>query len=565
MKITFIGLAAVILFIVVGLGITIVNKFTPSKEVMPLTEYYTVDQDKVMVILQDRRSEVEALYLQNQIYIDYTTVSEELNHRFYWDTNENVLTYTTPTEIYRAEAGNKAYTVTKTLNFSTVKSDYDIVKVFADKVYIALDFVAKHSDMTYEYYEKPNRVVIHYRWDEYLFTEVTKETQLRMDASIKSPLLLELAVGTSLMYVEMDQTPKKGFAKVMTEDGIVGYVREKDTKKSYYKDLVSNYVAPEYTSSLKQEKINLVFHQYFNQDAAGNLENLIKDTKKVNVVSPTWFDVIDTEGNISSLASHSYVEKAKSLGLDIWALVGDVNIPIDMEELLSKTSARDRLSNELIQAALEYKVHGINVDFETISNQVEGKHFIQFLRELSVKCRNNGLVLSVDNYVPAPYNSHYGYEEQGEIVDYVVIMAYNEFTGNDGIGPVSSIGFVQKAIEDTVAMVPKEKTVIAIPFYTKLWKEAADGSISNENLAMSRAAQVFTDNQIESVWDEKTSYYYGEYKKDGATYRIWQEEERSIEVKMKAIYDADVAGVAIWKLGLERPSVWDVMIKYINK
>jgi spore germination protein YaaH len=309
----------------------------------------------------------------------------------------------------------------------------------------------------------------------------------------------------------------------------------------------------------------MVFHQVFNEDAADNLAGLINATKDVSIVSPTWFSVNDVSGTISSLATKEYVDVAKSLGLEVWALVDDFNTEISMYDVLSYTSRRETLSNALVEAALEYKLNGINIDFEKISSDA-GEHYIEFLRELSVKCRNNGIVLSVDNYVPTPYTEHYNREEQGKIVDYVVVMAYDEYyAGSEVAGPVASIGFVTDAINNTLAVVPKEKTIIAIPFYTRLWKETAEGEVTSESFSMTPAANLLTDNDVEAKWDDSVGCYYGEYQKDGATYRMWQEEEKSIEEKMKAIYEAEVAGVAAWKLGLEKEIIWDVIIPYLNK
>jgi spore germination protein YaaH len=187
------------------------------------------------------------------------------------------------------------------------------------------------------------------------------------------------------------------------------------------------------------------------------------------------------------------------------------------------------------------------------------------LRELSVKCRNNGIVLSVDSYVPAPYTEHYDREEQGKIVDYVVVMAYDEYyAGSDVAGPVASIGFVEDAVTNILPLVPKEKVIIAIPFYTRLWKETKDGEVSSESFAMTPASNLLTENGAEPKWDETYGCFYAEYEKDGATYKMWQEEDKSIEEKMKVIYNADVAGIAAWKLGLEKESIWDVILKYLN-
>lgn len=562
-KIAVIGTIAVILITVIVLGITIVKKLTPSNEVMLLTDYYQVEDSEVLVILQNKIYEKSGLLLDGKVYLDYETIKDKFNHRFYWDSNENILTYTTPNEIIQAESGRKHFTVTKSMIKTDSAIDYPVVKVFADQVYIALDFVAKYSDMEYEYYVSPNRVVINYQWGDYLFTEVTKETQLRKDPNIKSPILTKLAVGTSL-YVDMDEAPQKGFSKVMTKEGIIGYVRDKHVKESFYKTISSDFKEPEYTSQTRPEKINLVFHQVFNEDAADNLENLIAQTKGLDVVVPTWFSVIDNSGNVSSLASERYVEKAKSLGLEVWALVDDFNTEISMYEVLSHTSSRENLSNVLVEAALKYKLNGINIDFEKISSDA-GIHYIQFLRELSVKCRNNGIVLSVDNYVPSPYTSHYDREEQGKILDYVIVMAYDEYyAGSEVAGPVASLGFVKDAVTNILTMVPKEKTIIAIPFYTRLWKETPDGEVSSESFSMTPAENILKENEVEPKWNDTYGCYYAEYERDGATYRMWQEEDKSIEEKLKVIYNADVAGIAAWKLGLEKESTWNVITRYFE-
>jgi spore germination protein YaaH len=222
------------------------------------------------------------------------------------------------------------------------------------------------------------------------------------------------------------------------------------------------------------------------------------------------------------------------------------------------------LSNSLVEAAIQYKINGINIDFEKIPSKA-GEHFIQFLRELSVKCRNNGIVLSVDNYVPAPYNKYYDREEQGKIVDYIIVMAYDEYhSGSDVAGPVASIGFVKDAIRNTLEEVPKEKTIIAVPFYSRLWKETADGDVTSESLSMTPASKVFTDNGIEPKWDDTYGSYYGEFEKDDAIYKIWLEDAKSIEEKMKVIYEANVAGIGAWKLGLEKEEIWNIVIRYLN-
>ncbi|MDD3174761.1 MAG: glycosyl hydrolase family 18 protein, partial [Herbinix sp.] len=563
-KLAIIGSVAALIIIAIALVSMIIEKLTPSTEIMELTDYYKLKDSEVLVILQNEVYEKKGLLINDRVYIDYETVAQKFNKRFYWDSNENILTYTTPTQILKAEADSSEYSVTKSTIATKTAADYPIVKVFADQVYVALDFVKEYSDLTYEYYKNPNRIIVNYIWGDYLYSDVSKATQLRYEASIKSPILLELPVGTSLMYVDTEEAPKNGFVKVMTTDGIKGYIKKKNLKKSYYQKLESSYQAPEYTAQTRSGKINMVFHNVTYEYAAGDLESLINDTKKVNVISPTWFSINDVSGTISSIATEDYVNKAGDLGLEVWALVNDFNADISMRDLLSYTSRRETLSNALIEAALTYKLNGINIDFEKIPSDA-GEDYIQFLRELSVKCRNNGIVLSVDSYVPTEYTAYYDREEQGKIVDYVVVMAYDEYYGGSEVaGPVASISFVKDAVTNILTMVPKEKTIIAIPFYTRLWKETEAGEVSSEGYAMTKAKELIEDNNLEAKWDDTYGCYYVEYQQDGATYRMWQEEEKSIEEKMKVIYDADVAGSAAWKLGQESESIWDVIERYLN-
>lgn len=563
-KIAIIGSLAALLIIVIALGVVIVEKLTPNKEYVQLSDYYDVKDSEALIILQDTIYGKKGLVSNGAVYIDLETVLQEFNHRFYWDSKEYILTYTTPEEIIRMEAGEDKYSVTKSMIETEVKAEHPLVVVQGEEVFIALDFVGKYSDMTYQYYTGPNRVVINNQWGDFLFTTVTKETQLREGPDIKSRILQQMTVGTELRYVTKDEAPKGGFIKVMTSDGIIGYIKEKHTKESYYQTVIYDFREPVYTAQTRSGKINMVFHQVFNVDAVNNLEGLIKATKEVNVISPTWFSIIDNNGQITSIASAQYVEKAKGLGLEVWALVDDFNPEVNMLKLLSSTSARDTLSNALLEAALEYKLNGINIDFENIPKDA-GEHYIQFLRELSVKCRNNGIVLSVDSYVPMPYTAHYNREEQGKIVDYVVVMAYDEhYAGSEVAGPVASLGFVRDAVNNILTMVPKEKTIIAIPFYTRLWKESADGKVTSESLSMTPAAEVIASSGVEAEWDDEVGSYYVEFRKDDAVYRMWQEEEKSIEEKMKIIAEADVAGVAAWKLGLEKEIIWNVITNYLN-
>lgn len=548
------------LIIVITAGVLMYNKFAPSKKVMDLNEYYHTSDDDVVLILQDKIYEQKGKMIDNQIYVDYKTVKEYFNKRFYWDDKESLLIYTTPTEIIKSEVGSKDYYINK----SKKSVDYTIAKVENDTVCIALDYVKEFSNIKYTLYDNPNRAVIQYIWGEdFLYTEVKEATQLRYKPTVKGEILKQLKKGDPLQVIVDEEEVNKHFTKVITEDGIIGYVKNKMIKNSYYEAIENDYKAPEYTSISKDYKVNLVFHQVTNQTANNNLLDALGNTKGVTTVSPTWFKVSSVEGEVESLASETYVNRAHNYGVEVWALVDDFTNKIDMKELLSYTSRREKLSNELIALAIKYNLDGLNIDFEKIPESA-GEDYIQFLREMSVKCRNNGIILSVDNYVPSVYTSYYDREEQGVLVDYVITMAYDEhINGSDGSGSVASIGFVKEAVENVLKEVPAQKNIIAIPFYTRLWEETSEG-VTAKAYSMDQAQAILDQNQVEAEWDNETGQYYAEFKSGGKTYKIWLEEEKSLEEKLKVITSNNVAGIASWKLGLEKSSVWSTILKYVN-
>ena len=303
--------------------------------------------------------------------------------------------------------------------------------------------------------------------------------------------------------------------------------------------------------------------------ANAKIWDLMDKTKGVNTICPTWFQLSDTHGNINSLADYSYVQSAKAKGYEVWGLVSNLEIKVDMYELLAHTTSRENLANQLIGQAVASGLDGINVDFESLDRSC-GPAYIQFIRELAIKCHNNGIVLSIDDYVPSESTEFYNRKEQGIVADYVIIMGYDEHWGTSKeSGSVASIGFVEAGIKDTLEDVPKEKLINAIPFYTRLWTETTDANgqvnVTSKTYDMNTSKELLYASSNLVEWNEECGQYYGGYvNDDGSVCKMWLEDARSIEEKMKLIDKYDLAGVACWKLGLESEDVWDVIPKYIN-
>lgn len=435
--------------------------------------------------------------------------------------------------------------------------------------------------MEYEVYDNPDRAVITSEWGKIQTAEIKRDTQVRYQGGVKSPILTEISKGSKVVVLD----DENDWMKVGTEDGFVGYVKTNALRDAATETTSREFEEPVYTNISKDYTINMAWHNVSNSDANSYILETIAGTKGLTTIAPTWFSLSDTEGNVSSLADSDYVNYAHQSNLEVWAVLrdfhGEINSYDETYEVLSYTSKRTKVINQVIAEAIETGIDGINLDFELISTEC-GQHYIQFVRELSVKCRQNGLVLSVDNYVPQPYNEHYDIEEQGAVADYVVIMGYDEHTeGSYEAGSVASIGYLKNGITDALESVPAEKLIAGVPFFTRLWfetpkteEELADEAgteaasypdkVTSTAYSIDEAAQVVKNAGAEAQWDKETMQNYAEWDADGGTYKIWLEDEQSLEEKLKVIKSNNLAGVAEWSLGMEDSGVWDLILQYVN-
>ena len=558
----------VLAILITGIAL-LVKKYMPSSQEMSLDDYFKVSKGEMQVILQDQIYDTKALYDNGEIYVDFGLVHDSLNSRFYWDAKENQLLYTTSTAVISAAVDSSDYYTNK----SKSSMDYPIVKVSGDNAYVALDYVKQYTALDYKKYKNPDRVVITYRYNEKAdFAKAKKKAKLRYRASIKSDILVNLNEGDEVSVLEQGSESTSGdssaasFDKVMSADGVVGYVRKKDIGKLYQSEYTTDFKEEQYSHILKDGKVNLVWHQVTTSAANDNVLNLLNATKGVNVVAPTWFTVSGNHGEITSLASDTYVARARSLGVEVWGVCNDFSNDSKIGKVLGSTTTRQKLEKNLIAEAIKYSLDGINIDFEHV-RKANGDDFIQFIRELGIMCRNNGVVLSIDNYPPTSYSMYYNRKEQAAVADYVITMAYDEhYAGSEEAGPVSSLNYVKDSTVNTLKEVPAEQTIIALPFYSRLWKETTkDGKVklTSEAYGMRSAKENMTDAGAAFAWDDSTGTNYAEYTRDGVVYKMWLEDQKSLEEKMKTVSDSKTAGYAFWKLGLEDSSVWDMIIKYM--
>lgn len=535
----------IVLVSLIGGAVYGINKLIPTSKQMDLTEYYGQNADgEASLVAGTQKLEQKALISGDEVYIPLDVVNGYLNQRYYWDSANKKILYATPTSLTEEAASDQPG---------------GNVWLKESTVYLKLDYVKKYTDIDSYIYKDPARIAIQYKFSNVQTVTVKKDTVIRYRGGIKSKILTKTAKDTVLRLMNEGED----WDQVATDDGYIGYIQKKKVSAADTTDYKRSFKAEAYSYFTMDEPVNLAWHQVTSTDANNYFADTTQNMTGVNVISPTWFSVSDNDGNVSSLASGEYVMQAHEKGLKVWGLVDNFSENMSTTTVLSNTAARQNLENQLVTYALKAGLDGINVDFESLSEDV-GIHFLQFLREFSIQCHENNLVLSVDNPVPEDFTSHYDRAEQGKVVDYVIIMGYDEhYVGSDA-GSVASLPWVEQGVKDTLAEVPAKRTILAIPFYTRLWKTTEGGALTSEAIGMDQAQQAISDNGAETYWDKTTSQNYGTYEGDGATYQIWLEDSKSIAEKVKLIPKYKLAGVAEWKLGFENSGIWSVITENLS-
>ncbi len=548
--------------VIAGLGIlailvVCIVKYTPSNKRMSAEDYFgALGENEAAVIVQDHVAQERALILDGSAYIDYTLVQRELNPRFHWDASAGLLLFTTAEQIFEFAPNSTAYTV----DGESFDAGYEVLKTTSAGMFLSANFLQQYSDLKCETFDAPARVFVTFGSTETTTVRLKHDGAVRYRGGIKSPILTKVTAGTQVTVLERMQK----WSQIVTPDGYIGYVKNSRLEKESEKVTTETYYHAEYPSIHQEGRVNLVWHQIDYPEMNAEIKKDIKGMTGVNVISPTWYFLSDNEGNVQSFADAAYVKRAHKAGLQVWALVSNFSENVSTTTVLASRQARQTLQNYLVNQALELGFDGINIDLEGIAQEA-GYDYAQFMRELSILCRKNQIVLSVDVPVPMDFSRHYHRDELGAVCDYVIVMGYDEhYAGSDFVGSVASMNFEITGIQNMLTEVPKEKLISGIPFYSRLWytqtNEDGTSQVTSEAVSMARADEILAAAGVSPAYDESTGQQYAEWTDEqGRLCQIWLEDEDSVAARAALVGEYDLGGIAEWVLGNQKDSVWEAI------
>ncbi len=540
--------------------------------------------------------------VDNEVLLPIEAIRQYIDPYICWESSSKKVTVTTTDRVIRMKTGNlDAYVNDKPVTLNIPASED------SGTVYIPIGFLSEFYGIEISRPDTGNGngtdngnviIVDHINSVRQIAVSINEDAAVRKAPSIKSPIIRtfsppadgwdsgggsdrsdrsDKADRSADGYHEQGKDELRIFAEydkwynVRTDLGEIGYILKKDVVVRYFYVKTAYSVEPVNPWKPQDGVINLSWEMMYGKRP--DLKTIDK-MPGLDVISPTWFEIADASGNLKNRADAEYVKWAHANGYKVWALfANNFDNPEATGAFLGNTDARDNAIRQILAFASLYKLDGINIDFENI-NISDKQTLVQFVREISPFMREQGLVVSMDVAVPSlseNWSMCYDRKALAEAVDYLMLMAYDQhWSASPVAGSVSQLGWTESGLKSVLKEVPAAKLILGMPFYSRLWKEETDSSgkktvTSQKALSMEGAKALIEENGVSAVWDEESGQHYAEYSKDGALYRIWIEDENSINLRCSLVHKYKLAGASSWKRGDASAEVWQVLDRNLKQ
>ncbi|WP_445492649.1 glycosyl hydrolase family 18 protein [Niallia sp. 03133] len=496
-----------------------------------------------------------ALVVNKTVYLPLSAWKQNIDASITYDTNSNSVIVTTKDKVVQFPSKSVSYFV----NDKAVELQFHPIKDENGEIYVAVEPLVDFYGVQYSVLKDYHAVLLEKDGEEKKWGSVTEKKvdkdymRLRTEASMFSPYTEEL---TSKESVTIEKE-EGDYYFVRKKNGAAGFVKKDmiDSGKTETVKVDVNMEKPKL--SPVKGPIQLTWEAVYTKNPD---TSTIKKMEGVNVVSPTWFKLSGNKGNVSNLGSTEYVKWAHKQNYQVWGLFSNDFDPEKTHEVFKDYKTRQKVIRQLLVYSEMYHLDGINIDIENV-NKKDGKYVTQFIREATPYLHKAGLTVSMDVTFIAGgnYSEFYEREHLSDIVDYMVVMAYDEhWASSPTAGSVASFPWVESNLKNLLDEVSSNKLILAVPLYTRLWEEKENGNISSKALSMEKVEEWLKRNKVMPTYDEASGQNYGEYfdRKSKSTYKIWLEDEMSLSKRANLVDKYGLAGVASWSRYFANDTAW---------
>ena len=486
------------------------------------------------------------------VYVSKPDIYNFFDNTIIYDEKYNQVVTTSSTKIASLPIDSKQIQVNS--SNTTIKAGAIILDEIA---YVPISELDEVYNIKTTYVESEDLVYIDSLDREQQTATLKKDSSIKYKPTIISATLAKAKQGDTLTIANRSDYPvPNGWTRVRTENGTLGYIQT--GKLNEFKTIREK--AEE--KAKIEGPISLAWDYYSEYVSAPTRTGKITG---VNVVSPSFFymtkysttNVYENVGN----EGIAYVNWAHGNGYQVWPMFTNSNMS-ETSKMLSDYKSRETVINQIIKYIKQYNLDGINIDFEGMY-ETDKDNFSRLLIEIRPRLNEIGAVLSVDVTAPdgAPeWSLCYDRYTIGKVVDYVMFMAYDQYgVSATKAGTTAGHNWVEANVKKFLGQeeVKAEKIILGIPFYTRVWKES-NGNVTSSVVNIGNVNNVIPSNATKT-WDEDLQQYYVEYTRGGATYKIWVEDEKSIEAKLDLVSKYNLGGAAYWEYDRATNSIWNLI------
>lgn len=505
-------------------------------------------------VTTSQRLKNEVIVENNIIYLSESDISNFFDKYLYYDSKYDQYITTSQNKEATIKVGENKITI------NGISSDIKgKIMQRDDDVYFPISDMKDVYNIDIQNKQDTNIILIDSLDREQIQAETTKKTSVKIKAKKLSRTIEKVSPGDKFVLISTND----GWAKIRTNSGRIGYIKEKYiTNKSYVREgeKVNN----------NKEKVSLVWDYYSEYATVPQRQGTT--IPGINVISPSFFvlkklgkgEIIDkADGGVGK----EYVNWAKQNNYKVWPMVANDSMIETTSEILNDYNLRQEVIESILNYVDAYDLDGINIDFENMYKN-DKDMFSRFIIELYPRLKSVNATLSVDVTAPdggETWSQCFDRNVIADNSDYLVFMAYDQTPASSTkAGTTAGYNWVKTNLDKFLGQegVAKEKLILGIPFYTRLWTEDASGKVKTETVNM-KDVDTTIPVDVQKTWLSDVRQNYVEYTQDGNTKKMWIEDLKSIGEKLNLAKDYSVAGVAFWELDRQDDNVWNEVNKII--
>lgn len=493
------------------------------------------------------------------VYISKEDIQNFFDPYIYYDSKYNQIITGSDSKIASMVVGENKITN----NGSTVNISGSVIQKNGT-YYIPFSAIDNVYNTKTSYVDKTNTVVIDSLDRKYVVADSNKNSSVKQERTPMSRTVDKIDAGDSVTVVTNSIKDGDDWVKVRTSTGKLGYVKQSSLSNSITirEDMTFEKQIPE------SENVSMIWEYFSEYGSAPARQGKLQG---VNVVSPTFFTLKDEgKGEINENVGNSgisYITWAHNNGYKVWPSISNNSYINTTSDIMRDYKLRQNLINKIVSLVVKYDLDGINIDFENMKAE-DKSLFNRFIIELTPRLKEYGKVVSVD--VTAPDGSEnwsmcYDRHTIGKVADYIVYMAYDQ-NGDSKEGTTAGCDWTEANIKKFVGTqeeIDSKKIILAVPFYTRVWYTNENGQKKSVAVDMKRLDEIIPSGSTKT-WDDSLKQYVTEYTKNGRKYKVWIEDEKSLDAKLSLISEYNLAGAGYWKKGSETNSIWNMISNKLN-